>query len=135
MSNPKAFRFSPEVLAILEAQPDQKKYIEDLVLKKTPITGEPYSSVPSENRISYLLSQQTQEILAALKEIKPPTGAVATVVSDGYKKGDIFQPKPPDPLTGYDCCERKTPCKHWVWDMNKTGYTNSLTGAFKEPEI
>jgi hypothetical protein len=89
MSKPKAFRFSPEVLAILEQQEDQKKYIEDLILK-TPLKEKPKGSVPeiSEARISYLLSQQTIEIIEALK---PPKGTLATVVSQPIENSNQLE--------------------------------------------
>ncbi len=31
------------------------------------------------------------------------------------------------------CCDnRKTPCKHWVWDVNKVVWVNSRTGEIRE---
>lgn len=39
-----------------------------------------------------------------------------------------FVPRPPDPETGYPCCEKSTPCKHWQWDSSLAGWVNSLTG-------
>lgn len=44
-----------------------------------------------------------------------------------------FNPKAPDPELGYDCCQRSSPCKHWVWDdAMGEGYVNTLTGNRKE---
>lgn len=39
-----------------------------------------------------------------------------------------FVPRPPDPLTGYPCCLKSTPCKHWTYDGADGMWVNSLTG-------
>lgn len=122
MSNVKAFRFSAEVLGILDKQEDPKSYIESLVLGKAPSKETPNSSVMSEGRISYLLSKQTQEIIEALKEAKgsvPPSSKP-------------FVPGPPDPIKGYPCCEMASPCKHWIFDGLGSTYMNTLTGELKD---
>lgn len=43
-----------------------------------------------------------------------------------------FVPKPPDPETGYPCCTRPKPCKHWQWDDVETVWRNELTGKTRE---
>lgn len=43
-----------------------------------------------------------------------------------------FVPRAPDPETGYPCCLKARPCKHWVWDGNRSAYINSLTGKERE---
>jgi hypothetical protein len=43
-----------------------------------------------------------------------------------------FVPKPPDPELGYPCCQKKSPCKHWVWDSNNINWVNSLTAKTRE---
>lgn len=43
-----------------------------------------------------------------------------------------FTPRPPDPKTGYSCCQKEKPCKHWTWEGNESAYINSLTGARRE---
>lgn len=40
-----------------------------------------------------------------------------------------FVPRPPDPTTGYPCCSKATPCKHWTFDGTDDVWTNTLTGA------
>lgn len=44
-----------------------------------------------------------------------------------------FAPTRPDPELGYRCCQGKSPCKHWVWNTEKSVYVNTLTGKEKEP--
>lgn len=47
-------------------------------------------------------------------------------------KDDVFVPRPPDPETGYPCCQQNKPCKHWQWDTyTGEGYVNTLTGKMK----
>lgn len=43
-----------------------------------------------------------------------------------------FEPKAPDPETGYPCCAKNKPCKHWQWDGLKSAYVNELTGKERE---
>ena len=43
--------------------------------------------------------------------------------------------RPPDPETGWPCCERTDiSCVHWVWHINKAVYINKLTGKEREAE-
>lgn len=47
-----------------------------------------------------------------------------------------FVPKPPDPNTGYPCCQSATHrCKHWVWDTNEAIYRNTLTNKTMEASL
>lgn len=43
-----------------------------------------------------------------------------------------FVPRPPDPETGYPCCLKAQPCKHWTFDGTSGLWTNSLTGKSRE---
>lgn len=44
-----------------------------------------------------------------------------------------FVPKPPDPETGYPCCQSTThQCKHWVFDGVRSAWVNTLTGKERE---
>jgi hypothetical protein len=56
----------------------------------------------------------------------PSTPGVAPGVAT-----EVFVPKPPDPETGYPCCQRKSPCRHWQWSSDKEAWVNTLTGASK----
>jgi len=80
MSNPRSFRFSEEVEELLERQGDTKAvkgYIEGLILGKPGVkttTGTPHEL--TEGRVSYLLTQQTQEIIDHLKNNRLATPKV-----------------------------------------------------------
>lgn len=32
------------------------------------------------------------------------------------------------------CCEKRTPCKHWVWSEDQQVYTNTLSNRERQPE-
>lgn len=67
-----------------------------------------------------------------------PAGKMTTVPSEalpeipGVVRGSDFVPKPPDPETGYPCCQKRSPCKHWTWDGNIEAWINSPTGKTRE---
>ncbi len=71
----------------------------------------------------------------ALVDAKVPKVGRYVGTPDGKIHGpttEVFVPRPPDPETGYPCCQGKRPCKHWVWDGNLSAYVNSLTGKERE---
>lgn len=43
-----------------------------------------------------------------------------------------FVPRAPDPKTGYPCCEKSAPCKHWKWNDVDSAWVNELTGNVRE---
>lgn len=51
------------------------------------------------------------------------------------KLKEEFVPRPPDPKTGYPCCQDIKPCKHWQWDGNTSSWLNQLTGKTREAAI
>jgi len=53
------------------------------------------------------------------------------LVKEVLKEPEVFVPKAPDPVTGYPCCLKSNPCKHWSYDGNKQMWINSLTGGTK----
>ena len=89
----------------LNQQENKSQYIEDLILG---------GSRPSE------VESSLEEIKSLLsKNISPPTAG-------------SFIPKPPDPLTGYPCCQKRTPCKHWIFDGANESWINVLTGVSRD---
>ena len=48
------------------------------------------------------------------------------------EKAERFIPQPPNPDTGYDCCLKKAPCKHWSWNGDIQLWVNSITGKTRE---
>lgn len=58
--------------------------------------------------------------------------AVGVVIDDEPVKDTKFTPQAPDPETGYPCCTKATPCKHWTWNGTENYWINTLTGKVKE---
>lgn len=89
-------------------------------------------------RQSYaLVAKRLKEIDSKLDYLTGP------VISDAGLQGPIqpteiatipkpFVPKAPDPVTGYPCCTKKVPCKHWAFNTETSIWTNELTGETKE---
>lgn len=113
----KTFRLSEEAVRVLDAQVNATEFLESLIL-----TG------PPETQISTGLSEQrVREIIREELASKP-----VSIDSLGLKPASEFVPRPPDPKTGYPCCSRQSPCKHWQFDQNEVVWVNSLTGARRE---
>jgi hypothetical protein len=107
----KTFRLSPEAIAVLDEQDNATKFIEYLILGGTEDIKEPTVAGITEARVIELIKEYTP------KHVAPAS--------------TTFVPTAPDPETGYPCCTKKTPCKHWVFDGTKDAYVNSLTGKVK----
>ncbi len=78
--------------------------------------------VPKTQRIDYGLPVMAERVVD-LRPIKPKTTDLE------------FVPKPPDPDTGYPCCTKAKPCKHWVFDGASSEWRNEITGKTKEVVI
>lgn len=73
------------------------------------------------------------EVAKALDEAPVPTEGRYAIDHEGNIHGpSTFEPKAPDPETGYPCCTKATPCKHWTWNGNMNYWINGLTGKIKE---
>ena len=61
--------------------------------------------------------------------IEPKLNETITKVTS---RGEAFVPKPPDPETGYPCCTKDKPCKHWTFDGTTSSWVNTITGKTRE---
>ena len=106
---------SEEAALILEEKENKSLYIEELLLQgpREPF-AQPQAGLTKE------------EVLELINKAISPTSFPAAAVSTD------FVPRPPDPVTGYPCCEKNAPCKHWVWDDMNTIWKNTLTGMTKD---
>lgn len=57
------------------------------------------------------------------------TNGITVPVKQNTKK---LIPRPPDPLTGYPCCAKATPCKHWKWNELDNVWVNELTNQVRD---
>jgi len=130
----KTFRLSEEAIEVLNNQQNQSKFLEDLILERTR-TGS--TGILTMSQLNDLLEEQTSTLLEAMggmpKSQEKQYSSVPTKINiPEVVSGAQFVPKPPDPVTGYPCCQGRSPCKHWVWDESETLWTNSLTGATRD---
>jgi len=102
---------SEEAVNTLNQQPNKSQYIEDLILNK-------------QSEDSSAILNKLNELERNLKYIEKPK------VEGSASASASFTPKLPDPETGYPCCTKKAPCKHWNWTGEN--YTNILTGEIRE---
>lgn len=102
-----------EAVNILNEQENKSQYIEDLILNR--VTEQ---SILTEQRVIELIKEHArQELTTADKFVPEP-----------------FVPRPPDPITGYPCCVKKSPCKHWAFDQNMFEWVNSITGNRRDAD-
>lgn len=117
----KTFRLSEEATAVLDKQTNATEFLEALILGNYQRPLE----VVSAQTLQALLEAEFEK-LGKLPQMAPP------VTQTGLGSSEVFVPRPPDPATGYPCCEKATPCKHWAFDGIGGVWRNSLTGATKE---
>lgn len=156
----KTFRLSPLAVEILDKQKNATKYIEDLIINRTP-TEQSISKVTKADikKFGFTTVDDVFSMLDEMLGAMPPIQQKSEkeryleienknygVSSNGRKAGfepvnigstpvvpAKFIPKAPDPELGYSCCQKSTPCKHWVWDIaSGEGYINTLTGKVRE---
>lgn len=87
-----------------------------------------------------------EAIVAYLDKLGSPEAEISTGLSEDRVREIIkeelskrepvtsrFVPRPPDPDTGYPCCNKSTPCKHWAWDNVESLWKNTITNKTREP--
>lgn len=120
MKKPISIKLDERLWVYVKSKTNKSRYIEQLIKQDLhqqqlqPIV----SAVMQELLSNEVFFSEMQERLTGTKVIKT-------------EKEEQFVPKPPDPQTGYECCERSSPCKHWVFDDNDEVWRNILTGATK----
>lgn len=107
---------SEEAVIALKEVDNVSQHIEDLIL------GNPTAKV-----LEVVSVDVVKELLKA-------------VVKPLYEKNTSFAPQnnqiddvPGEPVVlKMMCCVEKTPCKHWLWNGDKGGWVNSITGELRE---
>lgn len=125
MKTLKAFRLSEEAITVLDKQDNATQFLEDLILSKAQTISKGEAMI-----LDKLNSLGTQKV-----ELVTTNAGTPSERSQYVEVPKPFVPSPPDPETGYPCCQKEIRCKHWVWDVNKALYVNSLTGAEKEADV
>lgn len=106
---------SEEALRLADESGNRSQFIEDLIMNKGNPTDD-WEVLPE-----YMTRTQVLEL------IRQEMGKVTITPST-----NTFTPKPPDPELGYPCCQKKSPCKHWVWDGLEGLWKNTLTNKTRE---
>lgn len=131
-----------EATALLNKQENKSQYIEELILnaQNADISGE-------VKNMSLVMNGLVDEILELKELIKRQHNQASNHNATGYEtiqsyaagntfgtpiKQNEFVPAPPDPETGYPCCVKAAPCKHWVYDENNMYWKNTITNKIKE---
>lgn len=115
MSKQYSIRLSDEAAEILDRQENKSQFVSDRLLNNQPAV----SAVP------WLELEFKLDTILSKLNTQPPVATIA-------EKPKEFVPKPPDPVTGYPCCTKAKPCKHWNFDGADNTWTNQLTGEVKE---
>lgn len=118
---------SEEALLIADESGNRSEYIENLIISTS------YGSLRTESKAG--LSKE--EVLDLIKTTISTHGYSTEPVRvppaiPGLTTGAAFVPKPPDPETGYPCCTKQAPCKHWIFNGAESHWKNELTGKTRE---
>lgn len=109
----KTFRLSEEAVAVLDAQANATQFLEELLLDPR---------VPQSQATGGLTKEEVLDL------IKLEIGRVPRAQNNST----VFVPSAPDPNTGYPCCIKQAPCKHWIFNGAESHWKNELTGKTRE---
>lgn len=128
MKKPISVKLDERLWVHVKNKINRSKYIEELV--KQDIQQEQIKPIV-QSVANELLTNES--FFNELKERLSITNGIT--YSSEKRNTEEFVPKAPDPVVGYDCCQQEKPCKHWVWDVNKALWINSLTGGARSETI
>lgn len=121
---------SDEALERADSYGNRSEYIESLVMG-----GKVADELATTDSVLLAHMKAMEKRLISLLEerssVAPPTLQAPADPLDALAS-QAFVPRPPNPLTGYPCCERPAPCKHWVFDGNEGVWRNNLTGTTRD---
>lgn len=120
-------RIDDKLWPYIKNQPNKSRYIRGLI--KDQVYAE--RDLPIANRVKELLMAD-EAFWLELTE-RNTNSAIRPSYIQSTPTKEPFIPRPPDPATGYPCCTRPSPCKHWQWDDVAQHNVNLLTGAVREP--
>lgn len=110
---------------ILNQQTNKSQYIEDLILNESAVPaagGELVEKI--EEIVTNLVGGYTQKLEKKIETLE-------STLKNKKTDQEAFVPKPPDPITGFPCCTKQKPCKHWSYNGVEVSWTNSITGETK----
>jgi Arc/MetJ-type ribon-helix-helix transcriptional regulator len=111
-------RLPDELVEMLDTLPNKSDFIRSAIESAFDKNEEPEHQ--------FVTKQQVIELIRLELTNK------STQINSPAIKGSEFVPSPPDPTTGYPCCTKSTPCKHWAWDGTESCWKNTLTGRARD---
>ena len=125
MKKPVSIKIDEKLWVFIKNKPNKSRYIEELI--KQDIQQAQVKPIV-QSVIHELMSNET-----FFREISERLKVPVRVTAELAPPAEVFVPKPPDPITGYPCCQSATKrCKHWEFDGVGDGWVNILTGEIKE---
>lgn len=108
-------RLSDELVEMLNTLPNKSDFIRQAIEVAFNKNEEP------EDR--YVTRKEVVELIRL---------ELATSNKNVALNNNTFVPVPPDPMTGYPCCTKQKPCKHWSWNGVDSSWVNELTGETRD---
>lgn len=128
MKKPLGIRLEDSLWRHVKNKPNHSRYVEGLIKQDIqmehtkPIVEAVKQELMQNEGFFFELSQRlgTKRL-----DVVSPTGGV------GKSESQVFVPRPPDPHSGYPCCQKTSPCKHWKFNDVEQYWVNELTGEIK----
>lgn len=122
----------------IKDKPNRSRYIEELIKQDIqqqnvkPITRSVASELLADESFFRELSGRVRSDSRVPMTPDNPSQLTASPITS--PNPEPFVPKPPDPITGYPCCQLNKPCKHWTFNGLEGVWVNELTGKTRSVE-
>lgn len=133
MKKPISIKLSERLWVYIKDKPNKSRYIEELIKQDVqqaqvkPIVQSVMRELLSNESFFREMSERLTK--PTTQEMIFPTQLMDPLLD---KLEQPFVPKPPDPATGYPCCQKQVPCKHWSFNGADDLWINILTGETKD---
>lgn len=126
MKKPISIKLSENLWVYIKDKPNKSRYIEELIKQDI-----------QQAQVKPIVQSVMQELLSNesfFREMSERMNiqSIKRVVEAPTSSSEPFVPKPPDPITGYPCCLKEIPCKHWSFNGADDQWVNVLTGEIKD---
>lgn len=126
MKKPISIKLDEKLWVYVKDKPNRSMYIQGLI--KQDLQAQQTKPI-----VQAVLNQLLQSELF-FEEIRARLGNSITnsITLPSKNENTPFIPGPPDAKTGYPCCLKQSPCKHWLWNDTDAVWVNELTGNSRE---
>lgn len=130
MKKPISIKLDESLWVHIKNKTNKSAYISELI--KQDIQAQQTKPIVDAVRSKLLEDEVFVRELSERLKVKPITNMLPTQLTEPLLDKQSFVPRPPNPQTGYPCCQLEKPCKHWVWNSDTgEGYVNSITGEIR----